>query len=147
MPDNEKIANEILRILDDLIEGCETLDMDLAYGMFSRSPDFLMMNTDGALCDFATFYKNDVDYLGTCARFSLTTYSTDVRVIDRDHAVLAWSYKAEAFLKMGERDIVDKAGASFVFVRKEDEWKVAYYHQSSVPFRRLPNEAAEAVGD
>ena len=139
MQDNAEIASEILQILGNLVEGCESLDMDLAYGMFSRSPDFLMMNTDGSVCDFGTFYKNDVEYLGACARFSLTTFGTEVRVIDHDTAVLAWSYRAEAVLKTGERDIVDKAGASFLFVRKNGEWKVEYYHQSTTPLRRLPD--------
>lgn len=141
MRNDDAIAGEILQLLGDLIKGCETLDMNLAYGMFSRAPEFLMMNTDGSLCDFETYYRNDVDYLGTCAAFRLTTYGTEVRIIDANTAVLAWSYKAEATLKTGERDIVDNAGASFVFVRQDGEWKVAYYHQSTVPFRRLPGTA------
>ncbi len=137
MHDDAQIAKEITGLLDELIAGYEGLSMDRVEALFSHTPDFRMMNTDGSLSDFETFFKNDADYLGHCARFALTTYANRVSVIDSDTAVLAWSYKAEATLETGERAIVDNAGASFVFVRKDGAWTVAYYHQSSVPFRRV----------
>ena len=138
MSDAESIANEIHGILAALIAGYEACDMAPVRDAFCDGPDFLMMNTDGALCGFDIFYDNDAVYLDACADFTLTTHDTQVRIMDADCAVLAWSYSAEALLKTGERDRVDKAGASFIFVRRAGAWKCAYYHQSSGAFTRLP---------
>ncbi len=45
-----------------------------------------------------------------------------------------------ATLKTGEQDIIENAGASFVFSRVNDEWKVIYYHESSSPPTRRSKE-------
>jgi hypothetical protein len=135
--EKEKIKNELHQAIDTLIAGCEALDMELAFRVFSNSPDFLMMGTDGSLCDYQTYVNNNINYLMTCTDFKLTTFQEEIRILDRDTAIFAWAYRAEATLKTGERDIVENAGASFVFSKVNDEWKVVYYHESSVPLARI----------
>jgi hypothetical protein len=136
-PEKETIEKELHAAIDTLIAGCETLDMELAFAIFSNSPDFLMMSTDGSLCDYQTYLNNNIDYLMTCSRFRLTTFRREVRVLDRDTAVFSWAYGARATLKTGEQDIIENAGATFLFRRVNDEWKVVYYHESSVPPARI----------
>jgi hypothetical protein len=131
--EEEKIKAELREVVGILIAGCEALDMEMAFGMFSDSADFLMMGTDGSLCDHQTYVKNNVDYLMTCSRFELTTYREEIRVLSRDVAVFSWAYGARATLKTGEQDIVENAGATFLFGKVDGEWKVVYYHESSVP--------------
>jgi hypothetical protein len=135
--EKERIENELQEAVNSLIAGCEALDMGLAFGAFSDSADFLMMGTDGSLCDYQTYLRNNIDYLMTCSSFKLTTLKQEIRVLNRDVAVFSWAYKAEATLKTGERDVVEKAGASFIFGRVNGEWKVVYYHESSVPPTRV----------
>ena len=136
--EQERIKEELRRAINTLIRGCETLDMEMAFGMFSNSPDFLMMGTDGSLCDYETYVKNNVDYLKTCSSFELTTFGQEIKILDRDTAIFSWAYGAKATLKTGEQDVVEKAGATFVFGKVENEWKVVYYHESSLPASRLP---------
>ncbi len=137
--DRKGIEDEIREALDCLITGCETLDMELAFSPFSRSPEFRMIAADGSLCNFATYYDNNVSYLETCSAFSLTTIASDVLVLRPDLAVLSWIYKAVATFKSGEQDIIDRAGASFVFEKRNGEWKAIHYHESSLPpVRRTP---------
>jgi hypothetical protein len=135
--EEEKIRNELQEAVSALIAGCEALDMEVAFGAFSSSPEFLMMGTDGSLCDYQTYLRNNIDYLMTCSRFELTTLGQEIRILNRDVAIFSWAYKAEATLTTGERDIVEKAGASFVFNRVNEEWKVVYYHESSLPPTRV----------
>ena len=135
--EEERITQEIKTAIDSLIAGCEALDMDLAFSIFADSPAFLMMGTDGSLCDYRGYLDNNVGYLTACSAFELTTYNEEIRILDRDTAVYAWSYGAKATLKTGEQDIIDNAGASFLFRRVDDAWKVAYYHESSVPPKRV----------
>ena len=85
-----QIQQEINAVMDTLITGCEDLDLDMAFGMFADAPEFLMMGTDGALCDYQTYLKNNVDYLRTCASFKLTTYRAEIRILDRETAIFAW---------------------------------------------------------
>lgn len=132
-----KIKKELQEAIHTLIAGCEALDMELAFGIFSNSPDFLMMATDGSLCDYQTYLNNNVDYLMTCSNFTLTTLQKEIRILNRGMAIFSWAYRAEATLKTGERDIVENAGATFVFSKVNDEWKVVYYHESSLPPTRV----------
>jgi hypothetical protein len=135
--EREMIKKELQEAIDTLIAGCEMLDMEMAFRIFSNAPDFLMMGTDGSLCDYQTYLNNNVDYLTTCSRFKLTTLKKEIRILDRDTAIFAWAYRVEATLKTGEQDIVENAGASFVFSKVNDEWKVVYYHESSSPPKRI----------
>jgi hypothetical protein len=138
--DKEKITNEIKEAVNTVIMGCEALDMDLAFSIFSNSPDFLMIGMDGSLCDYQTYLKNNRDYLMTCSSFTLTTLKEEIKILRRDLAIFAWIYKAEATLKTGEKDIFEKAGATFVFHKIHDEWKVVYYHESTLPPTRISDE-------
>jgi hypothetical protein len=131
--EEEAIKEKIKEAIRNLMRGCETLDMQLAFDIFLDSPDFLMMGTDGTLCDYDTYLKNNIDYLDTCRGFKLTTFKEEIRVLDHETAIYAWVYGAEATLETGERDVIEKAGASFVFRKIGGQWKVAYYHESSVP--------------
>jgi hypothetical protein len=133
-----RIKEELRGAINTLIRGCEALDMELAFSVFSDSPDFLMMGTDGSRCNYQTYVNNNVDYLRTCSSFELTTFSEEIRILNRDVAIFSWAYGAKATLKTGEQDIVEKAGATFVFGKVENEWKVVYYHESSLPATRLP---------
>jgi hypothetical protein len=138
-PEKDAIKQEITEHIDELIRGCESLDMEAAFKVFSDSPDFLMMGTDGTLVDHHTYVKNNIEYLLTCSKFRLTTKNAEIRIINPEAAVYAWTYSAEALLKTGERDIIDDAGASFVFHKITGNWKVVYYHESSsIPRRETP---------
>jgi hypothetical protein len=135
--EKEAIAKELQEIIASLIRGCETLDLELAFGMFLDAPDFLMMGTDGTQSSYAEYLQNNLAYLGTCASFELTTFQEEVRVLDRETAIYSWAYGVTATLKTGEQDMIDRAGATFVFRRTDGIWKVVYYHEASIPPRRV----------
>ena len=135
--EQERIKEALRGAINTLIRGCETLDMELAFGVFSNSPDFLMMGTDGSLCNYQTYVDNNIDYLMSCSRFELTTFREEIRILDRDTAIFSWAYGAKATLKTGEQDVIENAGATFVFGKVENEWKVVYYHESSLPATRV----------
>jgi hypothetical protein len=136
--EKEKIKKELREAINTLIAGCEALDMELAFRIFSNSPGFLMMGTDGSLCDYQTYLNNNIAYLMTCSNFELTMLKEEIRILNRDVAIFSWAYRAEATLKTGEQDIFENAGATFVFSKvNKDEWKVVYYHESSLPPTRV----------
>ena len=139
--DEEAAIEIVLRDkVGSLVAGCESLEMDVAFQSFSRSPAFLRMTTDGSLCDSETYISDNVQYMGNCSRFRLHTRDLQVRVLGRAAAVVAWSYSAEASFRSGEQAIVEKAGATFVFGLVRGEWQIVYYHESSTPPIRKPAE-------
>ncbi len=136
--DRSRIESEVLGVLDRLVTGCRGLHMDLAFGMFDRSNAFRMVAGDGTVCTFSEYYANNMAYLETCAAFSIETLQADVLAMRPDLAVVTWSYRVEAALKNGAHDIIDRAGATFVFEKQGVEWKVIRYHESSGSSERRP---------
>lgn len=132
------IERELKEAINTLVTGCETLNMEQAFSVFWNSPDFVMMGTDGEMCDYQAYVDNNVAYLTTCSTFKLTTFGQEIRLLGRNTAVVAWAYRADATLRSGEKDVVANAGATFVFRRMDGAWKVVTYHESSVPPVRLP---------
>ena len=130
-----QIEVEILAVLDRLIQGCETLDMDLAFGAFDRSDAFCMVAGDGTLCTFDEYYANNVGYFNHCETFKLETLGTDILVLRDDLAVLTWTYCVDASLTSGVRHQIERAGATFAFQKVEGRWLVVRYHESSSPLQ------------
>ena len=135
--EKEAITKQLKSAIGRLIRGCQTLDMEMAFDVFLNSPDFLMMGTDGTLFSYDQYLQNNLEYLQACDRFKLTTFKEEIRILDRQTATFAWAYAAEATLKTGEKEVVDNAGATFVFQNRAGAWKVVYYHESSLPPRRV----------
>ena len=137
---SENEIEEIKKILDIninlLIKGCETLNMEMAFKIFKNSPFFLMMGTDGTLCDYNTYINNNINYLKECSNFKLVTYNKEIRILDQNNAIYSWTYGVEATLKTGDKDIIKNAGASFIFKKINSKWEVVYYHESSLPMER-----------
>jgi hypothetical protein len=137
LSNKEKIEIEIQTIIETLIQGCEALDMDMAFSMFANIPEFIMMGTDGSQVDHETYVNNNIAYLSDCSAFELTTFNSETRVLDENTAIYSWAYAAKATLKSGDVDMVDNAGATFIFHKLNGEWKVVYYHEATVPPRRI----------
>jgi hypothetical protein len=129
----KKIEKEIKEEINTLIMKFEVLDTDEAFKIYSDSSDFLMIGSDGSLCDYQTFFNGNKKYLETCSSFKLTTIEEKIKILSSDLVVFSWIYKARAILKTGEQNIWDKAGASFLFKKIDNKWKVIYYHESSLP--------------
>ena len=136
----QKIKGEIRNAVDSLIKGCESLNIDQAFGIFRDFPDFRMIAMDGSLCDYQTYLQNNIDYLAECSSFELTTLDERIDILASDIAIFSWIYRVVATLKSGERDLIEKAGATFIFRQIEDQWKVVHYHESTSPPTRLSAE-------
>ncbi|MDD5328169.1 MAG: hypothetical protein PHY02_10220 [Phycisphaerae bacterium] len=132
----EVIRNEVKDEINNLIIGCESLDMELAFKVFSKTSDFFMIASNGYYYDYQTFFNNNKNYLDNCSEFKLTTLKEEIKVLADDLVIVSWIYKAIATLKTGEQDIWDKAGATFLFKKIDDDWKVINYQESSLPPER-----------
>lgn len=135
--EKDKIVKEVKEAFNTVVDGCESLDMELAFKVFYNSPDFYMIAPDCSICDYRTYVDNNIRYLKECSDFKLTTFNEKIKFLSSDRIVYTWIYKAEATLKTGDRDIVEKAAATFLFEKIDNEWKVIYYHEASLPPVRI----------
>lgn len=129
----KEIKDEIKKEIDSLIIGCESLDMSLAFKVFSKSPDFFMIASDGNFYDYQTFYNNNKNYFEICSSFELDTKKLDIKVLSDDLVIVSWLYKVVATLKTGNKDIIENAGATFLFKKIDNKWIVINYQESSLP--------------
>lgn len=134
------IKEELHFLISSMISSFESLDCKAAFEVFHNSVDFIMMGTDGTICGYDSYVKNNLSYFDLCEDFKLKTFNKEVRVIDDNTAVYSWAYGVNAKLKSGETDVIDHAGASFLFHRINSNWKVVYYHESTVEWRRIENQ-------
>lgn len=132
------MEDELRAVVEELIARCEALDLEAAFAVSSRSPDFLMMGADGSLGDFEAFYRNNAEYFAECTAFEIETIDDDIRVLPGGLVRYAWVYRVVATLKTGEKDIFDEAGATFLFDKSGGTWKAVYYQESAQPPRRVP---------
>ena len=128
-----KIQKEVKEAFNTITEGCESLDMDLAFKVFYNSPDFYMISIDCSICDYQTYINNNINYLKECSNFKLTTFNEKMKLLSEEMVVYSWLYKAEATLKNGDKDIIENAGATLLFKKIDNEWKVIYYHEAALP--------------
>ena len=150
--DEETVTKEISKVLDDLIASYEAMDIEASFKVFSTDQDFFMIGSDGLIYDHETFYTANKSYFDLCSAFSLTTYIRDIKVLSNDLALVSWHYKAIATLKAGPsgsltgdasptdrtggKDVFDTAGATFLFQKKDNQWIVINYQESTLPPRR-----------
>jgi len=130
------ITAEVKQEIDGLIEGCEQLDMERAFAIFSREPGFYVIAGDGKAYDFPTFYDNNKQYLGACSRFELETSKLDIKVLTRELVVVSWLYKATATYSSGAQDVIEHAGATFVLQKSNGKWvAISYQESNAAPVR------------
>jgi hypothetical protein len=134
--ERQAIEKELNAAVAGLIEGCEALDFEKGFRLFVKTDEFRMITLDGQLWDFPTYFKANVDYLGGCSSFKLKTIETRVTVLSRELAAYQWIYSAEAAFPSGDLDVIDRAGATFVFRKADDGWKAVCYQESALPPRR-----------
>ncbi|MBN1215211.1 MAG: DUF3804 family protein [Candidatus Lokiarchaeota archaeon] len=131
--DQEKIRKEIEYEIDNLIIGCEELNLEKAFKVYSKSKDFFMIAGDGYYYDYQTFFNNNKNYFGILSKFELSTIKRDLKILSSDLVIYSWIYRVRATLKSGEQDILDSAGATFLFKKINNTWKVINYQESSAP--------------
>lgn len=136
--EKNRIKKEIEEAFNTIIIGCESFDMELAFKVFNNSPDFYMVGPDCSICDYQTYIENNKNYFKECSDFKLTTLNKKIKYLGSDMVFFTWVYKAEATLKTGGKDIFEKAAASFLFKKINDEWKVIYYHEAALPPKKIP---------
>ena len=113
--DIETIKADIKNLIDTLIKGYETMDMNIGFKVFSQSPDFYMIAFDGKEYDYQSFMDSNKVFLDSCKTFELYTEKMDIKVLTPDFVVVSWLYKAVATHKSSRKETWENAAATFLF--------------------------------
>ncbi len=87
--DKDLIKKEIRKEIDSLIAGCEMLDMEKAFAVFSDDPGFYMIAADGCSYDYHAFITNNRNYFKSCLAFQRNTDKLGIKVLSADHVVVS----------------------------------------------------------
>jgi ketosteroid isomerase-like protein len=135
MTEQEKqtITKGVKEAVDVIVKNSEQGNLEASLAPYWNSPDFIAFNSDGTMWDFDAFRKADVEYFAMMTSQKITTLQDAVRILSRDVVIYAWRLRFDMTLKYGRMMSMGPAGLTLVFKRMNNEWKVVYSHESSLP--------------
>jgi hypothetical protein len=123
---------EIADAVNAISRGLESLNADSLFRLYANSPDFVLFMTDGSVADYQTAWNHHRQWFKSLSVLKVSTVSADVRVMSGTMAVCAWRGKFDMTSKPGGHLQAD-FGVTFLFVKKDDGWKVAYQQTAQMP--------------
>ncbi len=129
--DKNKVMEDIRSEIAGLSQGAESLNTAMAMALYSDSPEFRFISTDGSLADYSSFYRSSDEFFKSCSSVKFTRLQDEFTFLTDDLVIYSWIYRARAVSKSGERYNYDKIGATFLFRRVDQKWKTIYLHESA----------------
>jgi ketosteroid isomerase-like protein len=139
--EQETAKKEIREVINLLFQACEKLDLEAGLQPFSHSPDFIFINTKGSMMDFQGFKNVNGEFLKTLSSLKYSTVKDEFRFLPNGTVIYAWQGKCEMTLKTGEHFKIDTCGATQIFSKINNQWKIIYSHKSLLrPVQEKPNK-------
>lgn len=131
--EKETVKKEISGIVDDIVRGCDQLDIQEILKPYSDSPDFVAVNTDGSVVDYEGFRSINTELFKALSSFKFTTTKEDFRFLADNLVLCTWVGSSEIVLKSGEHFKIPAFVTTLLFSKHDNEWKIMYSHQSASP--------------
>jgi ketosteroid isomerase-like protein len=131
--EQETAKKEIREVINLNCQACEKLDVEADLQQYSNSPDYIFINTDGAMMDFQGAKKLTAEFFKSLSSCKLTTVKDEFRFLPNNIVLYAWLGKCEMTLKTGEHLKIDTYGATNVFSKINNQWKIIYSEESALP--------------
>ena len=131
--EQEVAKKEIRAIVDQILQNANKMDAEALLQSYSNSPDFLLLNTDGTMVDFQGAKNGTIEIMKGLSSLKYTTIKDEFRFLPDNLVICAWLGKCEMTLKTGENMKNDIFGVTLVFSKIDNQWKVIYSHESSLP--------------
>jgi len=129
----ETARKEIGEAVKIIFSNLEKKDVDALFQMYSDSPDFVFIGTDGSMADFKQAKNHNDAWLKSLSSLSVTTIKDNFIFLSDDEVVCSWLGKFGMALVTGEKLTINKFGITFIFRKTDNQWKVIYQHSSALP--------------
>jgi len=109
------------------------MDAEALYQSYVESPDFIQITTAGEMVDFQTAKNEHANWFMTLSSLKVTPVRETFRFLPGNTVIYSWFGKFEMTTKRGVQLQADKFGITFIFSKKDNQWKVIYQQASSLP--------------
>lgn len=116
-----------------LFANAEKLDIEACMSVFENTPDFLAVNPDGTLGDYAALKKLNADGFAQLSTMKAPINREVIRVLSPTLALCTIMTTQDATLKTGGKVKYDHVGATMLFTEINGVWKATFYHESAAP--------------
>jgi hypothetical protein len=129
--EKQEIEKEISARLDEVIAGAKKLDVEAAAKPYSNDPDFKIVNPDGTVTDFPTMKNSQKEGFKGLDSMNFHTTKTEYTFLTKDIVICTWIGNNDFQLKSGDKMKIDPYVGTLVFVKKNNEWKIIYAHETT----------------
>jgi len=128
----DQIKSEVQLVFDSLMAAHHRLDIERMLQYFWDSPEYVMYNLDGSKSDFKAFKKSSLDILNVIDSVRASVQSQEYTVLTEDYVMCSFAGNSSLFFKSGDKLKIDPEAYTWIFKRVNDQWKVAYSHESGI---------------
>jgi|WetSurMetagenome_2_1015567.scaffolds.fasta_scaffold38522_2 ketosteroid isomerase-like protein len=130
--DKEAAKKEIGKVVEQIFQNLEKMDVDGLFQSYVNSPDFILFTTDGSMADYQQTKNHHVGWFKSLSSLKVKTLRNEYRFLSDGTVVCPWSGTFEMVPVKGELMKVPFA-ITFVFRKVDNHWKVAYQHTAALP--------------
>jgi hypothetical protein len=131
--EQETVKKEIREAVGTIFKNLQNMDAESLYKSYVESPDFIQITTAGEIADFQTAKNEHANWFMTLSSLKVTRVSEAFRFLPGNTIIYYWFGKFEMTSKGGMQLIMDKFGTTFIFSKKDNQWKVIFQQASSLP--------------
>jgi ketosteroid isomerase-like protein len=131
--DKDQIKKEVSAVFANMVTSYEQLNMEAMLKYYWDSPDFIYVNADGTTIEQKDLKKTFEEVYKTFGALKIITAREEYRILKKDIVLCLWLGKSEANMKDGSLITYNTDAVSFLFQKINEEWKVIYQSESSLP--------------
>lgn len=129
----QAIEQEITGLTTGFFQHVERLDIERCMTFFANTPDFLAVNPDGTLGDYAALKKLNADGFAQMKTFRVRRTKEATRVLSDSLVLYTWTAAQTGTLKTGPTISYANVAGTMLFTRVGGAWKATFYHESALP--------------
>lgn len=136
------IRDEVMPTVKALIAAAEALDMEAGKRMVLDGPEFLYVMPDGSVLNLAEVMKFGSEMFATLSDQVFITQKEHLIVLGPDTALYVWQGRNDLTQKDGTVVRSDPYAATYLLRKVDGAWKLAYAHESGLPYQPVKPEGA-----
>ena len=136
------IRDEVMATVKALFAAAESLDMEAGKRLVIDGPEFFYVMPDGAVLSLAELMKYGSEMLATLSDQVFITQKEHLIVLGRDTALYVWQGRNARTQKDGTVVRSDPYAATYLLRKVDGVWKLAYAHESGLPYQPVKPEGA-----
>lgn len=130
----ETAKKEIGEAVKAITQNLEKMDVEALFQLYSNTPDFVFLTTDGSMmADLQEVKNHHAAWFKSLSSLKVTPIKDNYIFLVGNKVICSWMGKFEMKLGSGEQLKIDKFGITFIFNKIDNLWKVTYQHSSALP--------------